>query len=282
MLPLRSTFTALALAALALGAGAVGFRASRRAHETRPPSSRVGTDGARVLHVPLARGPIVLNGDPDDPGWQAGVRTHAFVGEDGVSPARPHTEARFVRAEEYLYVTLYAADEDLRAGAEEHDTSVSGDDEFHLVFTDEKTERVLEINPMGVLVDGTRPAGSNAPLDLGWESGARISVDRDGTPNHPEDHDEEWVIEMAIPLEALGLEGRAGESIGLSMRRCDTLRNTTTTLCGTWGVGSADGGFASSGGAGRGVLVFERAEASSSSPGTDSMIRRRYPRHPLP
>ena len=71
----------------------------------------------------------------------------------------------------------------------------------------------------------------------------------DGTPNKSSDNDEEWLIEMAIPLGALGLKGEKGERIGVSVRRCDTL-HSGARVCGSWGYGGADGER-------RGVLVFD-------------------------
>jgi hypothetical protein len=67
----------------------------------------------------------------------------------------------------------------------------------------------------------------------------------DGTPNMPTDNDEEWLIEMAIPLEALGLKEEPGERIGVAIHRCDTLHSKVRS-CGSWGEGDQ-----------RGVLVFE-------------------------
>jgi hypothetical protein len=219
------------LVAAGLGAGALGFGVARRARGNAPTRAvPVSREGALVLHVPHAKGNIVLDGDMDDPGWQGSARTHAFIGLDGVSPARPYSEARLVWGDGHLYLGLYAADEDIRAKGTEHDTPVAGDDVFHVVFSDGKTDRVIDVSPTGTLTDGTRRTGSNAPLDLGWESHAHVSVERD--------LDEEWVIEMAIPFEALGLLGEKGEAIGLSLRRCDTLRNGVT-LCGSWGEGAA-------------------------------------------
>jgi hypothetical protein len=227
------------LVAAGLGAGALGFGAARRAKEkARVPEVAMLAERALVLHVPHARGNIVLDGDMDDPGWQGSARTHAFFGPDGVSPARPHSEARLVWGDGHLYLGLYAADEDIRAKGTEHDAPVAGDDVFHVVFSDGTVDRVIEVSPSGVVADGTRPTGSNAPLALGWESQAHVSAEHDGTPNDPRDLDEEWVIEMAIPFEALGLRGEKGETIGLSLRRCDTLRSGVT-LCGSWGEAAA-------------------------------------------
>jgi hypothetical protein len=52
--------------------------------------------------------------------------------------------------------------------------------------------------------------------------------------------DEEWVIEMAIPFESLGLKGERGESIGFAVRRCDTPKGGGR-VCGSWGEGDARG-----------------------------------------
>jgi hypothetical protein len=222
----------------------VGFAVGRRApvkHETPRPDTSVRFEiaavenGTLVLRVPHAAGSIVLDGDMDDPGWiRQSARTHAFLGPDGATPARPFSEARFVYGDGFLYVGLYAADEDIHAKSTQHDAPAPGDDTFHLVFTDAKTDRVLDLNPLGTLTDGTRPAGSDAPLDLSWESGAHVSNELDGTPNKSTDHDEEWVIEMAIPFESLGMKGEKGERIGVFVERCDTLKNGTTS-CGHWG-----------------------------------------------
>jgi len=239
----------------------VGFGVSRRVAPPKPlpppPAVRFETataeEGALVLHVPHAEGNIVLDGDMDDPGWiRASARTHAFVGPDGVTAARPYSEARFVWGDGFLYVGLYAADDDLHAQGTEHDHPAAGDDTFHLVFRDGTIDRVFDLNPLGTLTDGTRPAGTDAPLDLAWESGAHVSHELDGTIDRTTDHDEEWLIEMAIPFESLGLRGAKGERIGASLSRCDTLKSGVTA-CGSWGAGTAPSGDASK----KGVLVLE-------------------------
>ena len=70
----------------------------------------------------------------------------------------------------------------------------------------------------------------------------------DGTLNQPKDRDEEWAIELAIPLESLGMKGEPGESIGLSLSRCDTLHGASP-VCAGWGEGAADQG--------KGTIVLE-------------------------
>jgi hypothetical protein len=137
----------------------------------------------------------------------------------------------------FLYLNLYAADEDIHATAKGPDGVTAEEDSFHLELSDGAATRVIDVNPLGVVSDAIRPAGSPAPADLAWSSQVHVSHELDGTPNRSDDHDEEWVIEMAIPFESLGLRGAPGERVALSLRRCDTPFGGTR-VCGAWGEGA--------------------------------------------
>jgi len=106
------------------------------------------------------------------------------------------------------------------------------------------------------VADGVRAAkvkvpGAPHPFDFTWNSGAHLSTERDGTLNKPDDNDEEWVIELAIPFDALGLKGEKGERIGFSVHRCDTPHSGVRS-CGSWGEGNGGSGREK-----RGVLVLD-------------------------
>ena len=190
------------------------------------------------LHVPRAAGSIVLDGDMDDPGWlKETARTNAFVTSDG-EPAHPYSDARLVWGDGHLYVALYAADEDIRATQTKSDEPLWLEDSFHLAFTSGRTERAIDVSPIGTLTDGLREG--RGPFDYSWESGAHVSHEADGTANDSRDDDEEWVIEMAIPVESLGLAGEPGERIGFSAHRCDTPKHAGR-VCASWGEGSTHG-----------------------------------------
>jgi hypothetical protein len=235
---------------VAFAAAAIG--AWRMAVLSRPkPASPILTGDVTELHVPRAQGAIFLDGDMDDPGWLKGcARTGAFFGPNG-DLARPYSDARFVYADGFLYMGLYAADEDIHAKLEGGpDAPVWTEDSFHVVFNDGAVEHSFDVNPVGTFADGERRVGAvgpggTHPFDFKWSSGAHVSHEMDGTPNKPDDYDEEWLIEMAIPMEALGLKGVKGERIGVAIHRCDTLKSGTRA-CGEWGEGEK-----------RGVLVFE-------------------------
>jgi hypothetical protein len=238
-----------AACALAVGGALASLRKEHARHRPPPLSGA----NAIELRVPHAQGSIVLDGDTDDPGWQGDVaRTGPFVTSagDGETAARPHTESKIAWGDGYLYVELYAADQDIRASHEVADGPVWESDSFHLVFDDGESEYSFDLTPLGTLTDGKRPAavptpGAPRPFDYRWNSGAHVSHELDGTPNAPGDEDEEWVLELAIPFDAIGLRGERGERIGLAMHRCDTLKSGARA-CGAWGEGAR-----------RGVIVLE-------------------------
>lgn len=219
------------LLGLAAG-GSAGALASRAAiHRPAAPPGPALTE----LSVPRATTDMSVDGELDEAAWNdSASRSGPFM--SGGEVARPYADARFTWRDGVLYVALYAADENIVAPEDTHDEPLWTGDYFHLVFRQGDIERVIDVSPRGVLTDARRVGGG--PFDARWESGAKVAVDRDGTLGDESDEDEEWVVEMAIPMDALGLKGARGERIGLELGRCDRLRNpdgSSRRTCATWG-----------------------------------------------
>lgn len=183
-------------------------------------SARVATPQAVVpvvavgagpqLRVPHACGAIVLDGDTDDPGWLAApgpARTGPFTTATG-APARPHAEARFLWGDGVLYALLYAADEDVR----------SAGDAFVVTFARREAAYTIAIAADGTLRSGARDRAGRA---VAWRSGAHVARELDGTLDDARDVDEEWSLEIAVPLASLGLEGASSERVALTIERRD-------------------------------------------------------------
>jgi hypothetical protein len=206
------------------------------------------TRGGPVLRVPHAPGAITLDGDMDDPGWVTSpgpARTGAFELANG-REARPYSNTRIVWGDGYLYLALYAADEDIESHADQPDSPLLLEDAFHIVFSQPGVEYVIDVSPKAVITDSICKAGG--ACDFAWSSGAHASKEIDGTVNNPNNTDEEWAVEMAIPFESLGMKGERGETIGLSLSRCDTPKGVPR-VCAGWGEVSPDQR--------RGILVLE-------------------------
>lgn len=165
-----------------------------------------------VLHVPHAAEPLALDGELDEPAWPSAARTQAFVRGDGTA-ARPYSEARVTWRDGMLYLALYAADEDIRST-----------DTFHVFFEGPTGERGLDVTA----------EGKTTPRLATWGALPSVGRDADGTVDDPSDDDEEWLVEVAVPLAELGLKGERGERVSFAVRRCDTPKGGRRT-CGQWG-----------------------------------------------
>lgn len=220
----------------------LGIRKEARAHRPAPlapVAAPAAPKNMQALRVPHASALLKMDGDLDEADWtRAPARTGAFVSADG-SPARPFSEARVLWDEKNLYLALYAADEDIRVAKAAADGALWTGDAFSMTVTRaDGSVRTIDVGPSGNVTDGSAAAGT-APVDYTWQSGAVIGTDVDGTPDDPRDRDEEWIVEMSVPLATLGISGRRGERIGFEVKRCDTVLGKRH--CGAWGKGASPG-----------------------------------------
>ncbi|HTB74259.1 MAG TPA: hypothetical protein VK762_13500 [Polyangiaceae bacterium] len=228
------------------GEGPAGVAAAALAPASAsPPSIPVETTVARhdasagaELSVTHARSRIVPTGHFDVHVWGGAVNTGTLLDKAGLG-AVPVSEARFLWGDDALYFFFYAGDLDLQAHATRHDGPVWNDDSVALTFpAADGTRRIIQISVMGTVADGSCPADAaglaDPRCDLGWESGVQVGTDFDGTVNHVGDRDEEWAVEAAIPLAAIGARGTAGTRVALSINRCE-IAYDGRRACGSWG-----------------------------------------------
>lgn len=228
---MKSDNAAWILGAVGLGTGlalALAFKPLPASHH----SPTAVAQGGPVLRAPRVTTPIAIDGEVLEPTWRDGLgSTGVFPSVDG----RPMNDssAQIAWDETNLYVLLYAADANITATIKTPDAPLWTEDSFRLAFNvpGESRARVLSVSPLGTLSDAYESGGATDPS---WQSGVRLAHDADGTLNFPGDDDEEWIIEMAIPLASLGVTGGVGERIGFSVRRCDAPRGEAKR-CGAWG-----------------------------------------------
>jgi hypothetical protein len=153
---------------------------------------------ARPEVIPRTTGPIKIDGEWSEPDWSKRAARGQFVGDDG-QLARPSSEVRWLHDDG---VGLYAADDNIQSS-----------DAFELEIGVHR----WTVSALGKI---------EPPIE-----GATIGTDRDGSVDDPSNNDEEWVIELAIPIAAAGLS--AGEPTNVRASRCDTPKHQTTR-CGQW------------------------------------------------
>lgn len=162
-----------------------------------PPSGPARTPGV----VPKTTSALKIDGEWDEPDWSKNALREVFV-QAGGDEARPHSEVRLLHDTRNFYVGLYAADE-----------NIMSTDRFDVAVGDLKFA-----------------AHANGKLEPAPE-GVNAGIDRDGTLDDTKDEDEEWVLEIAIPLDKTTL--KPGHRESMKAARCDTPLDGVQR-CGAW------------------------------------------------
>jgi hypothetical protein len=228
----------LAILVLLVGpAGACGQTPSARAAPAPATTPAAPQPAVAALAVPRVAGPVKIDAELEGKKmWEADTGVTPNFKDAAGHGMVPFTQAKARWGDGQLYLMLYAGDLDLQGTVREHDGPVERDDAFHLEFGAGDEVRVISVSVLGTVADSLcRRSAAGRTCDRSWDSHARVAVDSDGTLNKIGDNDEEWVIEMAIPLASLGLpDAHPGTRIPFSVRRCE-VGHGQNHGCGGWG-----------------------------------------------
>ena len=155
----------------------------------------------RALPVPATTGPVTIDGEWEESDWSKVALREQFVDETGAL-ARPSSEIRLLHDAQTIYIGLYAADDNIQST-----------DAFD-----------VSLDSLALHVDATGKVTPDVP-------GLRVAIDRDGTLDDPSNYDEEWVLEIAVPLSATTLA--ADHATTVHARRCDVPKQGGKR-CGGW------------------------------------------------
>ncbi len=160
--------------------------------------------------VVATRGTIAVDGTPDESLWASTPRTalvDSLVGEPVRLGAkredRPDwgpTEVAFAWDEASLYVGAWLPDRDIRGTFTKRDEPIWKEEVFELfVFGDARRAEYLElqVSPRGVQFDSRFERYRKG--DEAWNSRFEAPVEVRGTIEAPEDRDEGWTTELAVP-----------------------------------------------------------------------------------
>ena len=242
MISARTSVGIAAALAAAIGGAALGLRArAARVSALRDQHPYV------ELRVPRVQEPITVNAETEGKkAWEAEAGGTGVFKTPAGEGMVPYTEAKARWLPGTLYLLLYAGDLDLEGSVTTRDGPVLQDDAFHIELGRSGRVYAIDVSVLGTLADedcvgtvGVEPAPGRC--DRSWDSHAVVAVDRDGTLNQVGDNDEEWVVEMAIPLASLGMDSYgAGDRIPFAIRRCDVGKRGRGA-CGGFGTGRVRG-----------------------------------------
>ncbi|GJM20891.1 MAG: hypothetical protein DHS20C15_08060 [Planctomycetota bacterium] len=161
--------------------------------------------------APRATATPIMDGELNDPAWEAAPWTTLFVDIEGAArPLPPHaTRARMLWDDEFFYVAAELEEPHVWGTLEAHDSIIYRDNDFELFVDPEGDERwyaEVEINALGTLFDLAldKPYSRGGRAHIAWTPpGLRAGVAVQGTLNDPRDLDTGWTLELALPHAAL-------------------------------------------------------------------------------
>ena len=158
-----------------------------------------------------ASAPLVLDGKLDDAAWERAEWTEDFVDIEGaLKPApRLRTRAKMLWDEKYFYIAAELEEPHVWATLTKRDAIIFYDNDFEVfIDPDGDTHRYyeLEVNALATEWDLflPRPYRDGGPALHSWDiQGLITRTQVAGTINQPNDVDQGWSVEIALPWEVL-------------------------------------------------------------------------------
>src|SRR6266511_1415425 len=171
---------------------------------------------APEIQIARTAGPIVIDGDLSDAGWQGATRVDTFYETnpgDNVPP-KVRTVAYVTYDDKFFYAAFEFFDPDiskLRAPFGDRDNVASYTDYGGVILDTQGANRTaieFLVNPRNIQYDaiGDDASGEDSSPDYFWDSATRIEKDR-------------WVLEMRIPFSTLRYSHANPQTWGILLYR---------------------------------------------------------------
>lgn len=155
--------------------------------------------------------PLSIDGSLDESSWTETSWTNNFSDIQGNKKPSPHfrTRAKMLWDDDYFYYAAELEDPHVWGTLTERDAVIFMDNNFEIfIDPDGNTHNYyeLEVNALGTFWDLllTKPYRNGGRAINAWDiKGLKIGISVNGTLNDPNDTDEGWTIEVAIPWSVL-------------------------------------------------------------------------------
>lgn len=159
-----------------------------------------------VVHK--TRTQLIIDGKANEKDWKQAKFTTNFIDIEGVKIPSQHTNVKMLWDDDYLYVYAKLNEEHIWGDIKERDQVIFYNNDFEVFINpsnDTHNYGEIEINALGTVWDLVL----NKPYNVGGKPKNRWNLNDlksavliKGTLNNPDDIDEYWTVEMAIPLSA--------------------------------------------------------------------------------
>ena len=154
-------------------------------------------------------GPLEIDGRLDEPSWQRSPWSDPFVNIGGSESPAMVTRVKMLWDDAYFYIAADLEDPHVWASVTKRDSTIYHDNDFEvLIDPDGDTHEYYElaINSFGTVSDLfiTKPYRDGGTVISSWDMvGLRTAVVVWGTVNNPQDLDQGWSVEIALPWTVL-------------------------------------------------------------------------------
>jgi hypothetical protein len=160
---------------------------------------------AGTVHLPRARGEIVIDGLAAEPAWAAAAASPELATAEGSAEPKGKATAKLLWDDEYLYVFASILDTDIYSEFTRHDDPLWKADCVELFIDADGNRRgyvELQVNPNNTTFDSYFATTRAQPGDETWTSNMVTAVKVRGTADKAGDADQGWDVEIAIPWDA--------------------------------------------------------------------------------
>ncbi|MCP4290626.1 MAG: carbohydrate-binding family 9-like protein [bacterium] len=154
---------------------------------------------------------ITIDGNLQDSAWKEAPWTEEFLDIQGPRHPVPRhkTTVKMLWDDQYLYIAAHMLEPHVQATLTERDAVIYHDNDFEVFIDPDGDNHLyyeLEINALETVWDLLliKPYRDGAPAVNAWDiQGLQSAVHVNGTLNNPNDKDQGWDLEIAIPFEVL-------------------------------------------------------------------------------
>lgn len=153
--------------------------------------------------------PLVIDGIANENAWKNALFTNNFIDIEGVKTPKYNTKVKMLWDNTYLYVYAELEEPHIWATLKQRDTIIFYNNDFEVFIDPSGTTKnygEIEINANNTVWDLhlDKPYRVSGKPNNHWDLKAlKSAVKIYGTLNNPNDTDDKWTVEMAIPLKAI-------------------------------------------------------------------------------
>lgn len=159
---------------------------------------------------------ILIDGKDDDQAWKAINLSSNFNDIEGnhKEPPAYNTQIKMLWDDKNLYIYAKLEEPHVWGTLDQHDDIIYHNNDFEVFIKPYENQAAyfeIEVNTLNTILDllMTKPYRFGGEAILQWDvKGLKSAIHIEGTNNNPNDIDQYWSVEMAIPFESLKSFGR--------------------------------------------------------------------------